>query len=328
MKFENLIGRQFGRLKVIELLPRVKTPKGVSQVKYLCRCECGNEIEVFAGNLRKGNTKSCGCLNLKEISKRQLIDLSGKRFGFLTVLNRAEDKVSESGNASAMWNCICDCGSITIVNGNSLRRGKQLSCGCLRRKVSSEKKRIDLSGKQFGKLTVLSSFVDNSLSRPIIKWKCKCECGSVTCVTTTRLTSGWTKSCGCMLSSLEEKVSSILSSRHISFETQYTFPNLIGPNGGKLRFDYALFKDGQLLALLEVQGKQHFKEVGDIEFGRYQRECTDSIKKEYCDTNNIQLLEIAYNEDIEASTNNFINMLYGNPVPSFGNEEGVTTNAQ
>ena len=75
MKFIDLTGRKFGRLTVEKLLPRIKTPKGVSQVKYLCRCECGNIVEVFAGNLRKGNTRSCGCLNLEAISERRLIDL-------------------------------------------------------------------------------------------------------------------------------------------------------------------------------------------------------------------------------------------------------------
>lgn len=32
------------------------------QVRFLCRCDCGNEIEVLAASLRTGKTRSCGCL--------------------------------------------------------------------------------------------------------------------------------------------------------------------------------------------------------------------------------------------------------------------------
>lgn len=52
-----MIGKKFGRLTPIEDL-------GTKRVHtlYLCRCECGNEIEVLGYSLRSGNTKSCGCI--------------------------------------------------------------------------------------------------------------------------------------------------------------------------------------------------------------------------------------------------------------------------
>ena len=57
----------------------------------------------------------------------RLIDLTGKRFGRLVVLERAENK----GNCtSARWKCKCDCGNYTVVGGYSLRSGNTLSCGC------------------------------------------------------------------------------------------------------------------------------------------------------------------------------------------------------
>jgi len=59
--------------------------------------------------------------------KTTLIDLTGKRFGRLTVLSRAEN----AGNMSR-WLCECDCGNQTIVYGNNLRRGYTQSCGCYR----------------------------------------------------------------------------------------------------------------------------------------------------------------------------------------------------
>ena len=57
----------------------------------------------------------------------RLIDLTGARFGRLTVIGRAENK----GNLTR-WECICDCGNSTIVYSNNLRRGYTQSCGCYR----------------------------------------------------------------------------------------------------------------------------------------------------------------------------------------------------
>ena len=55
-KFEDLTGKKFNRLTVIK---RVKNNKKAT--KWLCKCDCGNYIEVQAGNLKNGHTKSCGC---------------------------------------------------------------------------------------------------------------------------------------------------------------------------------------------------------------------------------------------------------------------------
>lgn len=57
-----------------------------------------------------------------------LIDLTGRRFGKITVLSRAENK-----SGQAMWNCRCDCGKETVVNGGNLRSGRTTSCGCYRK---------------------------------------------------------------------------------------------------------------------------------------------------------------------------------------------------
>ena len=57
----DLTGQPFGRLIVIREAGRAKD----RQVTWLCRCECGAEIVVKAGNLRSENTQSCGCLRLE-----------------------------------------------------------------------------------------------------------------------------------------------------------------------------------------------------------------------------------------------------------------------
>lgn len=71
-----------------------------------CKCDCGNFITVRTGNLKSGNTKSCGC------SRQGLIkDMIGKRFGTLTVVSEGIH------NNGVTWNCVC----ITSCQG----RGKE-----------------------------------------------------------------------------------------------------------------------------------------------------------------------------------------------------------
>ena len=59
------------------------------------------------------------------------VDLSGKRFGRLIVLQEEEPHYTKGGSKKRMWLCKCDCGKTKIVNGNSLVCGRTKSCGCL-----------------------------------------------------------------------------------------------------------------------------------------------------------------------------------------------------
>lgn len=103
--------------------------------KWMCRCSCGNETIVRRGNLISGNTKSCGCIKHVE-------DLTGKTFGRLTVLDRAEDYVYPSGCKERMWRCKCECGNEVVVRGKRLRNGTTKSCGCIRREMMCEREKI------------------------------------------------------------------------------------------------------------------------------------------------------------------------------------------
>ncbi|HJE96341.1 MAG TPA: alcohol dehydrogenase [Ligilactobacillus acidipiscis] len=64
---------------------------------------------------------------------RKAIDLTGQRFGKLTVISRKEN----IGN-SAAWLCQCDCGNTTIQTRNNLRQGNVKSCGCSKRNQPRE----------------------------------------------------------------------------------------------------------------------------------------------------------------------------------------------
>jgi hypothetical protein len=66
------------------------------------------------------------------------------------------------------------------------------------------------------------------------------------------LRAGSILSCGCLISRKEEEISVILNSNHIDYKRQFTFADL--RDKGLLRFDFAIFKDENLLGLVEYQG--------------------------------------------------------------------------
>lgn len=84
----------------------------------------------------------------------KLVDLTGQRFGRLTVISRA-------GNTKAgqsQWMCKCECGKQLIVAGQSLRNGRSKSCGCQRDEAT--KKRF----KKFNEYKIVGSTVCVKLS--------------------------------------------------------------------------------------------------------------------------------------------------------------------
>lgn len=117
-------------------------------------------------------------------------DLTGKKFGDLTVISRADDYVSPSGAHNAQWNCHCSCGKSTVARGDYLKSGRISSC--------VHKIRFDLTGQVFGMLTVLYRTKDlhTKKGQRRVKWHCRCACGNEVDVLAYALTSGKTRSCG------------------------------------------------------------------------------------------------------------------------------------
>lgn len=116
-KAVDITGQRFGHLTVIK-----KSEKKTKDQKawWVCRCDCGNENVVRGECLRLGRTKSCGCNEFRPM------DLTGHKYGYLTVIERA----GRTSDGRIAWKCVCDCGNETIVNSNNLRSGNVKSCGC------------------------------------------------------------------------------------------------------------------------------------------------------------------------------------------------------
>lgn len=60
------------------------------------------------------------------------LDLSGQRFGRLTVVARTDRR------PGAWWRCVCDCGGEKVTRASLLRNGETQSCGCLQKERTSE----------------------------------------------------------------------------------------------------------------------------------------------------------------------------------------------
>ncbi len=100
----------------------------------------------------------------------------------------------------------------------------------------------------------------------------------------------------------EIKIQDILKQAGLSFKQEYSFPDLIGPSGHPLRFDFAVFDDNdEIDFLIEFQGIQHYKpksKFGGIA-GLKKQQFYDMRKREYCNKHDIKLILIPYwDEDI------------------------------
>lgn len=70
------------------------------------------------------------------------VDLTGMKFGRLTVIERAENYVlPSSGKKRSQWVCECECGNKRIVQAGHLKSGHTQSCGCYNRDIVKEKRK-------------------------------------------------------------------------------------------------------------------------------------------------------------------------------------------
>ena len=221
----------------------------------------------------------------------------GNTYGYLTVIERAEN----TKEGRAMWKCRCKCGNETVVLGKHLRSGNTKSCGCYQRERAAQAN-IDrvgsLVGKRFGKLTVVSEngFITHASGKRSRIYYCECDCGNIVHSAQHQyLAYGDLTSCGCIRSKGEFQIEQFLKEHNIEYIREYSFGDLV--DDLPLRFDFAIFKNKQLVGLIEFQGEQHYNQSN----GYYNETIIehDKMKKEYCDKNNIKLNVIDYKRNYD-----------------------------
>ena len=124
------------------------------------------------------------------------LDLSGQKFGRLTVLS-----YSDTRNGRARWLCRCECGKEITVSANSLKSGNTKSCGCLNlekaiARIKGQKSNpVPMIGKRFGRLVVVSEVEPKNRKKQFL---CKCDCGNEKIAAGWLLRRGVIRSCGCL----------------------------------------------------------------------------------------------------------------------------------
>ena len=213
-------------------------------------------------------------------------DLTGQKFGMLTAVEWMR---------GGYWRCLCECGNETIVDTRNLTTGHTTSCGCKRRMTKNV---VDMTGYEDDNLKVIERAQNVG---EIAAWKCICKhCGRIFVTKGSNIRFGCTQSCGCIHSRNEQKIIQMLLDSEIEFVTQYTFPDLIGSGGRKLRFDFAIFENGMLKRLIEFNGLQHYIRPGGSWSTAYDSlRANDQLKIEYCERNGIELKIITYEDDYD-----------------------------
>lgn len=147
MAFKDETGNRYGRLEVICYHSR---SEGKAQhPRFLCRCDCGNEVVVLGTNLRRNHTTSCGCYRDERMSEALQewredytpTDEIGKLYGRL-VVNAFAGWIQPDGrpNRISTWKCTCSCGNTVVKRREALQ--DYSSCGCwFSEKISESSKK-------------------------------------------------------------------------------------------------------------------------------------------------------------------------------------------
>lgn len=116
----DLTGQRFGRL----LVKHRGANDHRGHAVWRCLCDCGKFVETRASSLRRGVSRSCGCLSrYTTIEARR--PSPGDIFGLLTVREFSGVK-----NHKSVFICDCACGSVVEIRATNLRSGNSRSCGC------------------------------------------------------------------------------------------------------------------------------------------------------------------------------------------------------
>lgn len=292
------IGKVYGNFKIVDF---VLDEKGHFAFKCMCLCQEGKRSPkydiILPSKLINGKRISCGCkANGVKYNDKSYI---GKEFGDLKVLkiiinNKVGDGVS--------FLCKCKhCNREVAFPARRVVEGRYTSCGsnlCKKLQGSTRAKYRDLSyiGKIFGYLRVISIVPPNEKENHV-KWICECQRdGNIVTFNASAVVRGNNISCGCLNSTAEVYIKEILEKYNILYKDEYSFNDLLGVNGRRLRFDFGIFENGKLKCLIEYDGAQHrsvkqmYGSTYEEKLANYERtKIHDKLKTDYAITHKIPL---------------------------------------
>ena len=297
-KLIDLTNQRFGKLVVIKRGENSKQNKP----QWICKCDCGNECLVRGESLRSGKTTQCVSCGRKQAGQTRTKKLDNQilnsKFGHLTPIKIDETKERGTGKAK-YWICKCDCGNNVSLTSHQLLGGLQTTCGnqCKYHKAEiSLRQTEDLTNKVFGNLTVIERDFSKNNSSRTSQWKCICKCGNQIIASRTSLINGTRQCCNLCLDGKsigEKNIESILRENNIKFQSEVSFSDLKGVNGGYPRFDFVLYNStNTIIRIIEFDGEFHY--IDSNIWNSQTVKDNDIIKNDYCNKNNIPLVRIPY----------------------------------
>ena len=118
LKESDYIGKRYGQLTILKF---DGYKNGSTSLYVSVLCDCGNTKSVQLCSLKRGSTKSCGCIN-----KTNPDIYIGKTYNRLTITN-----YYRNDNGELMLVCNCACGQSKAIRFYDVISSKTKSCGCL-----------------------------------------------------------------------------------------------------------------------------------------------------------------------------------------------------
>jgi len=173
-------------------------PQDTTNSKKWWKCSCGNRKLIIIKSILSGYTKSCGCRNKtpmvgscdhRKLETIRPIDLYGKKFGKLTLIDKSEAQITIGSETLVLFRC--DCGKQKQIKLGGVTRDRVKTCGqCNLKPLES------YGGQKFGHLTVRSGQTGLIGQNSDAYVKCDCSCGNQHDVRAEYLFSGRTTTCG------------------------------------------------------------------------------------------------------------------------------------
>jgi len=288
-KIKELYGNKF------ELLtPFISTDK---KVKVKCN-DCGDITKRFAKEVIKGRCQSCYTLaQIKDVDifLKELKEIHDDKISYIEGYQTGGSRVKLKCNICGhLWKTL----ATHLVNGKKTGCPKCASIETANKNRKTHSKFVeDIYSIHREDIEVIGTY-KNIKSKVGVRCNC-CSHEWEAMPSDLQKGTGCPK---CKKSKGEKYILNLLTDNDIDFIPQYWFSDC--RNIKPLPFDFAIFKDNKLLFLIEYQGEQHFRMVDFMggEQGFKQRTERDQIKREYCKSNNILLLEIPYTmSDLEIS---------------------------
>ena len=279
-----------------------------------CNCEFETIPKDFING--KSRCKQCGynklkTMNLKSSEKFEE-EFNEKSKGEYILL----DKYTSSQTKIKVKHKKCGYEfQVTPNNFLSKSSGCPKCFGNIRKSTNEFRKEVEIIGE--GEYELVGEYVRKS-EKTIFLHK---VCGKTFEMSPDKFTQGH-RCTNCVESKGEARVRKVLTDLKLDFATQYRFNDCRGKKY-PLPFDFAVFKNGNLIFLIEYDGEQHFKLINfkgvSDEKALISHQLTknnDLIKNEYCKNKNIKLIRIPYYE-----YNNIFNILSNMAIPSQASEE-------